>query len=240
MWFVDQVFDLFAVRFLVWDFWPELCVQVTHMTNLCLELLQSLLVLEVLICFWVVFLSQWLVLDSLYQLFFQNLNHGMDLNFSHETVIIWWFHDQMFVLFQEVIRFSYVLFNNTIFVSDHHQLNNQQWQSAFLMHDFLDFLFAQTLELWWIVLFHDFSQEELFDLSEQVEFGFSFFEFVEDVFTETLRVSAWWLVFEEENEDVVDSLSVVEQTVQENLIVTTVAMELVPFERFFGGCVVEE
>ena len=81
------------------------------------------------------------------------------------------------------------------------------------MYDFLDFLLAQTLELWWIVLGQYFFKEELFDIWEEVEFGFSLFEFVEDGFAETVRVSTGWLMLKEENEDVADILTVIEETV---------------------------
>lgn len=47
-------------------------------------------------------------------------------------------------------------------------------------------------------------------------------------------------MFEEENEDVVDILTVVEQTVQENLIVMAVTVELVPFCRLLRRYLVEK
>ena len=108
------------------------------------------------------------------------------------------------------------------------------------MDDFLDFLLTQTLKLWRIVLTEEFFQEELFDFWEEVEFGFSLFKFVEDGFAETVRVSAGRLVFEEEYEDVVDILTVVEETVQENLIVMAVTVELVPFGRLLRRYLVEK
>ena len=146
----------------------------------------------------------------------------------------------MFVLFEKVIRLPHILFHDAVFVFDQHQLHDQRRQSAFFVDDFLDFLLAQTLKLSWIVLFQYFFEEELFDLWEETEFGFSLFEFVEDGFAETVSLSADRLVFEEENEDVVDILTVVEETVQENLIVMAVTMEVVPLAGLLSGYLVEE
>ena len=210
------------------------------MRNLFLELLESFLVLEIFLSFQVVLLTQGLIFDGLNQFFFQNLGHGMDLHSAHESVIGRRLHDQMFVLFEEVVRLPDILFHNAVFVFDQHQLHDQRRQSAFLVDDFLNLLLAQTLELSRIVLFQYFFEEELFDLWEQAEFGFSLFEFVEDGFAETLSLSAGRLVFEEENEDVVDVLTVVEETVQENLIVMAVTVEVVPLGRLLSRYLVEE
>lgn len=75
---------------------------------------------------------------------------------------------------------------------------------------------------------------------EQTEFGFSLFEFVEDRLAETLSLSADRLVFEEEDEDVVDVFAVIEETVQENLIVMAVAVEMVPLGGLLSRYLVEE
>lgn len=112
------------------------------MRNLFLELLESFLVLKVFLSFQVVLLTQGLIFDGLNQFFFQNLGHGMDLDSAHESVISGRLHDQVFVLFQKVIRFPEVLLHDAVFVFDQHQLDDQRRQSAFFVDDFLDFLLA--------------------------------------------------------------------------------------------------
>lgn len=121
----DQLFDLLAIRFLMRDLGPKLGVQITNIRDLLLELFQSLLVLKVVVSLRVKLFSQCLILDILDQFFFQDLQHRIYFDFGHESVVTGRFHNQMLVLFEEVIRFPDVLLSDTLFVFDHHQLNDQ-------------------------------------------------------------------------------------------------------------------